>query len=80
MVKAAVKSGKKVTVKFRTGVDGGRLVTRDFAVAMRDAGAAMLTVHGRTRVQMYSGEVNLKEIAAAKAHNWLPLGARHNSM
>lgn len=73
LVKAAVKSGKKVTVKFRTGVDGGHLVTRDFAVAMRDAGAAMLTVHGRTRVQMYSGEVNLKEIAAAKAAVDIPV-------
>lgn len=67
LVRAAKKSGKAVTVKFRTGIDGEHIITRDFAVAMRDAGADMLTVHGRTRAQMYSGEVNFKEIAAAKS-------------
>lgn len=73
LVRAAAKSGKKVSVKFRIGVDGGHIVTRDFAVAMQDAGAAMLTIHGRTRDKMYSGEVNFKEIASAKAAVEIPV-------
>ena len=31
-----------------------------------DAGADLITVHGRTRDKIYAGEVNFKEIAAAK--------------
>ena len=70
----AVKAGVKVvTVKFRIGVDGGHIVTRDFALAMQDAGADMITVHGRTRDKMYSGEVNFKEIAAAKKAVQIPV-------
>ncbi len=73
LVKAAKESGKAVSVKFRTGVDGEHLVTRDFALAMQDAGADMLTVHGRTRDKMYSGEVNYNEIAAAKNAVQIPV-------
>lgn len=73
MVRAAKKSGKPVSVKFRIGVDGGHIVTRDFAVAMEDAGADMITVHGRTRDKMYSGEVNFGEIAAAKSAVKIPV-------
>ena len=60
------KSGKAVSVKFRIGIDEGNIVTADFAKTCEDAGADMITVHGRTRDKMYSGEVNFKEIAAAK--------------
>ena len=73
LVKAAKESGKAVSVKFRTGVDGEHIVTRDFALAMQDAGADMITVHGRTRDKMYSGEVDYKEIAAAKAAVQIPV-------
>lgn len=73
LVKAAKKSGKKVSVKFRTGVDGSHIVTRDFAVAMEDAGADLITVHGRTRDKMYSGDVDFAEIAKAKAAVKIPV-------
>ena len=73
LVKAAKESGKAVSVKFRIGIDGEHIVTRDFALAMQDAGADMITVHGRTRDKMYSGEVNYKEIAAAKAAVQIPM-------
>lgn len=73
LVKAAKSSGKSVSVKFRTGLDGGHKITRDFAVAMQDAGADMITVHGRTRDKMYSGEVDYKEIAAAKSAVEIPV-------
>ena len=73
LVKAAKASGKAVTVKFRIGLDENHLITRDFAVAMEDAGADMITIHGRTRDKMYSGAVNFKEIAAAKAAVKIPV-------
>ena len=73
IVRAAKKSGKPVSVKFRIGLDGERIVTRDFALAMQDAGADMITVHGRTRDKMYSGEVNFKEIAKAKQAVSIPV-------
>ncbi len=60
------KSGKIITVKFRIGIDGEHIRTEEFAKACENAGADMITVHGRTRDKMYSGEVNFKEIAKAK--------------
>lgn len=73
LVKAAKKSGKEVTVKFRIGITEDKLVTKDFAVAMEDAGASLITVHGRTRDKIYSGEVNYAEIAAAKSAVKIPV-------
>lgn len=66
IVKAAKESGKPVSVKFRIGVDENDIVSRDFAVAMEDAGADMITIHGRTRDKIYSGGVNFDEIRKAK--------------
>ncbi len=66
IVKACVKSGKIITVKFRIGVSADKLVTAEFAKRMADAGASLITVHGRTRDKMYAGEVHYGEIAAAK--------------
>ncbi|MBQ8885072.1 MAG: tRNA-dihydrouridine synthase [Clostridia bacterium] len=66
IVSECVKSGKIITVKFRIGVTGEKLITEEFAKRMAGAGASLLTIHGRTRDKYYSGEVNFKEIAAAK--------------
>lgn len=66
IVKECVKSGKIITVKFRIGVSADKIVTEEFAKRMAGAGASLLTVHGRTKDKMYAGEVNFKEIAAAK--------------
>ncbi len=46
---------RPVTVKFRKGWDGGNVNAVPFALAMQEAGASAVTVHGRTRVQMYGG-------------------------
>lgn len=67
------KAGKPVSVKFRTGLDEKQLITRDFALAMQDAGAALVTIHGRTRDKIYSGPVNFDEIASAKAALSIPV-------
>lgn len=60
------KSGKIISVKFRIGVDSSHIVAGEFAKMCEDSGADMITVHGRCRDKIYSGEVNFKEIAAAK--------------
>ncbi|MGN1372798.1 MAG: tRNA dihydrouridine synthase [Candidatus Coproplasma sp.] len=73
LVKAAKASGKAVTVKFRIGITDGDFVTRDFAVAMEDAGADLITIHGRTRDKIYAGEVNFEEIAKAKSAVKIPV-------
>ncbi len=73
IVSECVKSGKIITVKFRTGVSADKLVTAEFAKRMEGAGASLLTVHGRTRDKMYSGEVAFAEIAKAKSAVKIPV-------
>ena len=60
------KSGKAISVKFRIGVNETQYISAEFAKMCEDSGADMICVHGRVRDKMYSGEVNFKEIAAAK--------------
>jgi tRNA-dihydrouridine synthase B len=64
-----------VTLKFRTGWD--RLNKNALAIArMAEAsGIAMLTLHGRTRADGYSGEAEYETIAAVKAEVSIPVVA-----
>lgn len=73
IIKACKKSGKAVSVKFRTGLDKDRIVCADFAKMCEDSGADMITVHGRTRDKMYSGEVDYNSIAQAKKAVKIPV-------
>ncbi len=73
IIKACKSSGKRVSVKFRTGITAQKLVTADFAKMCEDSGADMITVHGRTRDKIYAGEVNYGEIAAAKRAVSIPV-------
>lgn len=52
-----------ITVKMRIGWDTTPYDYVGAARAFADAGAAALTVHGRTRMQMYSGRANWQAIA-----------------
>lgn len=45
-----------VTVKTRLGWDEKSIIIADIAEALQDCGIAALTIHGRTRCQMYKGE------------------------
>ena len=69
IVEAVVRSVDcPVTVKFRKGFDGGHVNAVEFARVCEDAGAAALTVHGRTRAQMYAGRADwdiIRDTAAA---------------
>ncbi len=64
---AAVPAEVPVTVKHRAGWDGFQRNAVDFACAMVEAGARMITVHGRTRKQGFSGEVDLELIGRVRA-------------
>ena len=74
VVRAAVKaSAKPVTVKIRKGWDESKVNAVEFAKRMEDAGAAMITVHGRTREQMYGGQADRAIIRAVKAAVRIPV-------
>ena len=75
VISACVKSGKRISVKFRTGVDDAHKITAEFAKMCEGAGACMITVHGRTREKIYTGPCDFAEIAAAKAAVKIPVVA-----
>lgn len=56
-----------VTVKIRAGWDNKHKNAVEIAQIAEQAGAAAITVHGRTREQMYTPPVDLEAIAAVKA-------------
>ena len=59
LVAAACRQTQKpVTVKMRIGIDSEHVDPVDFAKRLEEAGAAAVTVHGRTREQYYSGPVH----------------------
>ncbi len=66
VISECVKSGKRISVKFRTGVTEEKKITAEFARLCEGAGACMITVHGRTREKVYAGAPDYAEIAAAK--------------
>ena len=67
MTKAIVKAVKlPVTVKTRLGWDGETKNIVDVAERLQDAGIAAITIHGRTRAQLYTGEADWTLIGAVK--------------
>ena len=61
---SAVKSATAlpVTVKLRLGIDPASINVIECARAAEEGGASLITVHGRTRSQLYSGEVDISAI------------------
>ena len=55
-----------VTVKIRSGWDDGFITAVEVAKRCEEAGASAITVHGRTRAQMYAPPVNLDIIRDVK--------------
>jgi nifR3 family TIM-barrel protein len=66
-VRRTVPAHIPVTVKHRAGWDECSLNAPEFARALVDEGAAMITVHGRTRAQGFSGSARMEPIAAVRA-------------
>lgn len=59
-------TNKPISVKFRLGIDDNHLVGTEFAKMCEESGAKLITIHGRTVEQKYSGNVNLEEIKKIK--------------
>ncbi len=55
-----------VTVKTRLGWDAEHRIIVDLAERLQDCGIEALTIHGRTRAQMYTGEADWTLIGAVK--------------
>ena len=69
MVSAVVQAiDKPVTVKMRTGWDEDHLFAVENALAAQSAGASMVAMHGRTRVQMYEGQADWELLAEVASH------------
>jgi tRNA-dihydrouridine synthase B len=64
-----------VTLKFRTGWDRQHKNALRIAAIAEASGIAMLTLHGRTRADGYSGEAEYDTIAAVKARVRIPVVA-----
>ncbi len=62
-----------VTVKCRLGWDKGSVNVLDFAKRMQDSGADLITVHGRTRSQLYSGVADWDTIRKVKQELSVPV-------
>ncbi|MGY8922946.1 MAG: tRNA dihydrouridine synthase DusB [Flavobacteriales bacterium] len=55
-----------ITVKTRLGWDDDSIKIVEVAERLQDAGAKAISIHGRTRAQMYKGEANWHPIAEVK--------------
>ena len=62
-----------VTVKCRLGWDKGNLNVLDFTKRMEDNGAALVTVHGRTRAMLYTGTADWDMIHKVKDQLTIPV-------
>lgn len=75
IVKACVKAagGRPVTVKTRLGFGEGDFTAIEFCKRMEGAGAAAITLHGRTRAQGYAGLADRDKIEKVKNALSVPL-------
>lgn len=73
VTKCVKVSEKPITCKFRKGFLEGHNVAVEVAKICEEAGASAITIHGRTREQMYSGIVDLETIAKVKQNVKIPV-------
>ena len=74
IIENAVKNTKlKISVKFRSGWDSEHINAVEFAKMCEESGASYITVHGRTKTQMYSGLADWDIIHQVKANVSIPV-------
>ena len=64
-----------LSVKFRLGYTFDELNFIEYGQRMQEAGADFITIHGRTRSQMYGGKADWKKIAELKRNVDIPVFA-----
>jgi len=75
VVKMVDRVSIPVTCKIRLGWDYKTINAPLFAKSLEQAGAAMITVHARTRSQMFSGKANWHLVSRVKEHVSIPVVA-----
>lgn len=73
IVAGCKKSGKPITCKMRIGLTENSINGLEFATALENGGADMITVHGRTREKIYAGDIHGEEIAKIVAKVKIPV-------
>lgn len=72
-VKNAIKA--PLSVKFRLGYSQEELNFVEYGIKMQEAGADFITIHGRTRAQMYAGKADWLKIRELKQNVDIPVFA-----
>lgn len=76
LVRAAKSAiNKPVSVKFRLGYSNSEMNFVEFGQKMQEAGADFITIHARTRAQMYSGAADWAKIRDLKRNVDIPVFA-----
>ena len=74
IIKALVKNiSLPISVKIRTGWDNKSKNYLSLAKLIEDSGAAFITVHGRTRTELFAGDVDYEAISQIKAALTIPV-------
>lgn len=74
VMEAVVKNASvPVTLKIRKGWDNSNIVALDIAKIAEEVGISAITIHGRTRTEYYSGEVDLEIIKKVKESVNIPV-------